>query len=277
MKRILTYNGIDLSTFGAHVSGEGAWVKPSPEFERISVPGKSGDVLLYNGRYANVDITYRFGITNDFDENYNGLIAALMGSPGYHKLVDSKHPGVYRMAAVDNGIAPAMSDQQSGGEFEVTFNCKPQTYLDEGDEVASTWNGDMHQTSVITNPTAFEARPLIKITLSSSSVTDFTFETESYKQGDKLATRKAVTFTFANGTGSISSPIYYDTETGDVYDNNGNSLNQYVKTERYIGNSKYVYDDPAIPGGYSFQAYIYGTAHYSKFTSIEIIPRWWRL
>lgn len=277
MKRILTYNGIDLSTFGAHVSGEGAWVKPAPEFERISVPGRSGDVLLYNGRYSNVDITYRFGITNDFDENYNGLIAALMGSPGYHKLVDSKHPGVYRMAAVDKGMAPTMTDQQSVGEFEVTFNCKPQTYLDEGDEVASTWYDTTYQTSRIVNPTAFDARPLVVITLVSSSTLEFIFRLEWYKSGSQTATTKSITFTFEKASGTVASPIYYDSESGDVYDANGNSLNEYVTIERYIGNSKYVLDDAIIPGGYSFYAYVSGTAQTSKFSKIEIIPRWWRL
>ena len=275
-KRILTYNGIDLSTFGAHVSGEGAWVKPAPEYERISVPGRSGDVLLYNGRHSNVDITYRFGITENFDENYNDLIGALLGSPGYHKLVDSKHPGVYRMAAVDNGIAPAMSDQQSAGEFEVTFNCKPQTYLVSGDEVATTWS-DLHQTSRITNPTVFDARPLVKITLASTSTLDFIFYMEWFDHLNQSATRKRVTFTFAKSSGTVNSPIYYDSDSGDVYDSSGNSLNEYVKIERYIGNSKYVLDDAVIPGKYTFYAYVSGSAQTPKFSKIEIIPRWWRL
>lgn len=273
-KRILTYNGINLSTFNAHVSGEGAWVKPAPEYERISVPGRSGDVLLSNGRYSNVDITYRFGITNDFDENYNGLIAALMGSPGYHKLVDSKHPGVYRMAAIDKGIEPSMLPQLSGGEFEVVFNCKPQTYLVSGDEVATTWSSSTYQTSRITNPTAFSARPLIKITLSSSSVLDFIFHMEWYTSG---VGSTSISFTFSKSSGTVNSPIYYDSDSGDVYDSSGNSLNEYVKIERYIGNSKYVLDDAVIPGKYTFYAYVSGSAQTPKFSKIEIIPRWWRL
>lgn len=273
MKRILTYNGIDLSTFGAHVSGEGAWVKPAPEFERISVPGRSGDVLLYNGRYANVDITYRFGITYDFDENYNGLIAALMGSPGYHKLVDSKHPGVYRMAAVDKGIAPVMTDQQSVGELEVTFNCKPQTYLDSGAEVASTWDSAFWQTNYLQNPTAYEAKPLIKVTTQTHQPGAFMIGMLWRDSGNNLIDQTWLDFKGLT-TGTITGQVIYDSATGDVYDSAGKSLNSYARLYNHNTN---LYMDACIPGKTRFQAWVQAGDSRSEVSVIEIIPRWWRL
>lgn len=262
-KRILTYNGIDLSTFGAHVSGEGVWAKPAPEYERISVPGRSGDVLLYNGRYSNVDITYRFGITKNFDTNYTNLIAALLGSPGYHKLVDSKHPGVYRMAAIDRGIEPNMLPQLSAGEFEVTFNCKPQIYLDSGDE-AATWYSDLpNKFGLFTNPTDYIARPLIVITLKTAQPDAF-----SIRIGDTTGSSisyKYISYTAFDSDSArrISNPITYDAETNDIYDSNG-SLNDQFTINKEI--------------------FISGRSEgniYSSFPEIvyhaKIYPRWWKL
>ena len=264
-KRILTYNGIDLSTFKAHVSGEGAWVKPAPEYERISVPGRSGDVLLYNGRYSNVDITYRFGITKNFDTNYTNLIATLLASPGYHKLVDSKHPGVYRMAAVEKTIDPRMLPQLSAGEFEVTFNCKPQVYLDSGEEVASNWDSTVYTTNSIYNETKFDTRPLLKIATTGSQPEDFYVSLVTYKNG---AYTGGATLEFKEmAPDTLHSPITYDAESGDAYDDSGKSLNDHLSAT----------GDILIPAGNTLRAYVSGTSSRSQVSKIEIIPRWWRL
>ena len=257
-KRILTYNGINLSTFNAHVSGEGAWVKPAPEFERISVPGRSGDVLLYNGRYSNVDITYRFGITNNFDTNYTNLIAALLGSPGYHKLVDSKHPGVYRMAAVDKVIDPVMSQQLSVGEFDVTFNCKPQIYLDSGEDPELMWSRSTDISSSITNPTGFAAYPLIKITMQTYNPGSFTisFTGEIYY---------SIYFNEKLTTGTFSGVITCDPENGDVYDGNGKSLNEYAEINKF-----------SIPANGIMGISLSSNAK-AVVNKVEVIPRWWKL
>lgn len=260
-KRILTYNGIDLSTFGVHVSGEGAWVKPAPEYERISVPGRSGDVLLYNGRYSNVDITYRFGITKNFDANYTSLIAALLGSPGYHKLVDSKHSGVYRMAMIEKVIEPTMTQQLSAGEFDVTFNCKPQVYLDSGDEATALYYSTSSQTPTITNPTDYEARPLVRITTSDTNPTDFSVMFVLLTGNHAIT--KNLNFA-ALSSGSITNPIIYDSESTDAYDGVGKNLNDHLS----------VSGDMVVPGNARLS--IYGSRQ-SVVSKVEVIPRWWRL
>lgn len=267
-RHTLNYNGIDLSTFGAYVSGENAWIKPAPEFETVNVPGRSGDVLLYNGRYSNISIPYTMGIINNFDSNYNGLIATLLSEPGYHKLVDSSHPGVYRMAAVDSVIEPEMTRANKRGQFVVTFNCKPQVYLDSGDTQIqviqnSSWYVD-GKIVYIDNPTGFAAWPVIII--------------EGY--GDlRLSVRKPT----AGGTTAYytmrikvlqhTGTIYFDTETGNAEDGSGNNMNQYIEL-MYQGNivSK-VYP---IYGYGQLTAYT-GTVIPDTITNVWIIPRFWRL
>lgn len=252
-KRILTYNGIDLSTFGTHVSGEGVWAKPAPEFERISVPGRSGDVLLYNGRYSNVDIKYRFGITKNFDTNYTNLIAALLGSPGYHKLVDSKHPGVYRMAAIDKGIEPSMLPQLSAGEFEVVFNCKPQIYLDSGDNKIVLYEDGIVPTYRVTNNTACDCHPLICIGNtnndgSTCSLTFYIYERDGSRRCYHIVEGKSTV---------TPGRFFYDSESGNFYKstNNGvpvysSNVSRYCSVSTVYPDGKATYnDDITIPSG----------------------------
>ena len=154
----LIYNGIDLRGFGVYVSGEDSWAKPAPEFEKVSVPGRNGDLITYNRRYSNVNIIYRLGITKNFNVNYGDLIDALLSDPGYHRLEDTSHPGEYRMAMIESGIDPSMTARNLAGEFEVAFNCKPQVYLTTG-ELTMT----LTASGTIYNPTCYEASPLIRV------------------------------------------------------------------------------------------------------------------
>ena len=154
----LIYNGIDLRGFGVYVSGEDSWAKPAPEFEKVSVPGRNGDLITYNRRYSNVNIIYRLGITKSFNVNYGDLIDALLSDPGYHRLEDTSHPGEYRMAMIESGIDPSMTARNLAGEFEVAFNCKPQVYLTTG-ELTTT----LTVSGTIFNPTCYESCPLIRV------------------------------------------------------------------------------------------------------------------
>ena len=52
-----------------------------------------------------------------------------------------------------------MADRQAG-EFTVTFNCKPQRWLKSGESTITIYAGEP-QTTTITNPTLFDAHPLI--------------------------------------------------------------------------------------------------------------------
>ena len=158
MRHTLTYNGKDLREFGCFVSGEGAWEKPSPDITRTSVPGRNGDLTIFNNRYNNVDITYTIGITKTFDENFSDLVSFLFSDLGYHKLTDSSHPGVYRMAIIETGLSPEMGALLQNGEFSLKFNCQPQVFLEEGDVPVT-----LIKSGQITNPTLFQSKPLIRV------------------------------------------------------------------------------------------------------------------
>ena len=52
----LIYNGIDLRQYGLYVSGDKTFNAPKKEYTKVSIPGRSGDLVISNGRYSNVPL-----------------------------------------------------------------------------------------------------------------------------------------------------------------------------------------------------------------------------
>ena len=155
---IFIYNGRSSADFGLVLSGEDTWKKPLPDFERRQIPGRNGDLILSNKRYANVDIKYRVGIRRNFDSNFSAFMNFLLKEPGYHRLEDSYHMEYYRMAVLDKEVSPELSALNRSGSFDLVFSCKPQQYLKSGEKKQI-----LEGSGTVYNPTSYDAKPLIRI------------------------------------------------------------------------------------------------------------------
>ena len=233
----MTYGGRSTLDFGVYISGEDTWVKPSPRIERTSIPGRNGDLIRFTGAYDNVEISYHCGIGRHFDVKYPAFMNYLLSDPVYKRLEDSYHPDVYRMGLVDIVRTPTVGTLHRSGEFDVSFTCKPQSYLKSGEQKQTfTANGTIY------NPTAYDAKPLLRV----------------YGTGTFGIGSSSVTITAANQYTDL------DCELEDAYkDNSSNNCNGYVQ----ITGDHF----PVIPSGTQ------GVSLGSGITKIEIIPRWWRL
>lgn len=155
----LTYNGRNLSEFGVMLSGEGTYNAPSRAVTEQAVPGRNGTLLIDGGRFDNIEVTYPCFIPENFNVNMSSLRDFLMSIQGYARLSDSYHTDEFRLAAVSGGIGVETSGRyNTHGQFDLTFNCKPQRFLTSG-ETAQSFDAD----GSITNPTSFESKPLIRI------------------------------------------------------------------------------------------------------------------
>ena len=162
MRHEFIYNGMNSRDYGLTVSGEGIWTRPQPDITRIAVPGRNGDLIQLGNRYQNLDITYHCGIVKNLRTNFDAFNAALLASPGYHRLEDSYHPEYYRMAVFESALDPDVKQRGIVGEVDIEFNCKPQLFLKTG-EIKQTMTVD----SVIYNPTPYTASPSIRFSFSS--------------------------------------------------------------------------------------------------------------
>lgn len=134
-KHSLIFGGINSAEYGVWISGDNVFASPSRDVEYVSVPGRNGDLIIDNGKWNNIRLTYPSFIPKGFDSRIDEFRQAISKKKGYHKLEDTYHPEEYRMASFSNGISP--KDQSAfnrSGRFDLTFNCKPQRFMKSGDD-----------------------------------------------------------------------------------------------------------------------------------------------
>ena len=236
------YNGMNSKDYGLRISGEDTWARPQPDVTRIEVPGRNGDLIQLGNRYKNLDITYHCGIVRELKINFDAFNAALLSSPGYHRLEDSYHPEYFRMAVFESALDPDVKQRGVAGEVDIRFNCKPQLFLKSGEveQRISTSGG------VIYNPTPYTALPLIR----------FSF-LASYNGGSITIGGRTISTTNSGITGDF----IIDCERQDIY----------VRNTRANTNNIFTLSDGEFfelkPGRNAIQ--------FSGISSVNITPNWW--
>lgn len=134
MKHKFIFGGLDSSDYSIWLTGEETFQAPERDVEYIQVPGRNGDLIIDNGRWENMSVTYPANIPNNFEQNMAMFRAAICRKRGYQRLEDTYHPDEFRLASFTDAIEPEMIPLNRGGEFDITFNCKPQRFLKSGEE-----------------------------------------------------------------------------------------------------------------------------------------------
>lgn len=229
----ITFNGVNSLTYDMYVSGNQTFNSAAKEYEKVSVPGRSGDLLLFNKRFQNVDVNYDAIIIKDYDNNTDAIRSWLLSADGYCRLEDTYHPNEYRMASF---AGPVNFDtiMLEAGQTTLTFNCKPQRWLKSGEI-----NQNFTSSGTISNPTLFEAKPLLRV----------------YGTGTVTIGSSQITITTAG-----TSYIDIDCEIQDCYEGSINR-NGNVTISKW---------PTLVPGNNGITL---GTG----ITKVQIIPRWWKL
>lgn len=166
----------DSEDIGVYISGNGVYNAPERDYEMVSIPGKNGQLAIDHGRYENIEVTYPCFIwantQQEFREKMKTIRAKLTSKLGYKRLEDTYHPDEYRMSIYKAGIEVDPVYYNRAGEFELTFDCKPQRFLKSGENQVTVANN-----GTISNPTLFESLPIIEtqgagtLTINNSTIT----------------------------------------------------------------------------------------------------------
>lgn len=155
------FGGIDSRSFGIIVSNDNGFESPERDVEEYTVPGRSGTLVMDNGRWHNQILTYNdCVIETGFESEFADFRAAVCSKLGYQRIEDSFHPNHFRMGRLEGTIEPKLGTDYNSGYFDVSFNVKPQRFLTEGEEPISITPSTT--TQYITNPTVFDAHPLLE-------------------------------------------------------------------------------------------------------------------
>lgn len=152
--KTFTFNGQTAESFGLKVSGGGTYGSPARSQEAIEIPGRNGDLLIDGGRWDNIEISYPvycIGLPEKREAIANWLTA-----PGYHRLYDDWNPDTFRLAFFTGAITWETFLARHG-EASLTFSAKPQRFLFSGERPLT-----FEAAGILTNPTYYTARPLIR-------------------------------------------------------------------------------------------------------------------
>ena len=162
MYKSLTFDNKTSREYGVYITGEAVYNAPARDVEMITIPGRNGTFALDNGRFENIEVTYPAGIYADTEADFAQAVSDfrnfLCSKRGYCRLTDEYNPNEFRMAIYKSGLEvdPTML---RAGQFEITFECKPQRWLTSGETATTMASG-----GTITNPTLFESGPLLEAT-----------------------------------------------------------------------------------------------------------------
>ena len=162
MRNTLTFGGVNSADYGVYITGSGVYNAPKRAVENIVVPGRNGLLTIDQGRYENITVEYpafAFGKTREeFQQKITSFRNAIMSQIGYQRLEDTYHPDEYRMALYAEGLDVDVKPYGSSGKFTLSFNCKPQRYLKEGEQPLPIASGEN-----LINPTEHRSEPLLVV------------------------------------------------------------------------------------------------------------------
>lgn len=150
----LTFDGESSRDYGVYITGQAVYNAPERDVEMVTIPGRSGAFALDKGRFENIEVTYPAGVFANTETEFAKAISdfrnMLCSRKGYCRLTDEYNPDEYRLAVYKSGLE-VDPVQLKAGQFDITFECKPQRYLTSGEEkkVLGTWGDTETKTGEI--------------------------------------------------------------------------------------------------------------------------------
>lgn len=241
------FNGKASTDFRLIVSGGGTYGAPKREYDTVQIPGRNGSLLIDKGYYSDATVTYSgVGFIPEhlypyrLDYRLAQVRDWLLSPKGYRRLEDTWHPDEYRLGYISAEFNPSLMDNMVAGTVDLTFTCKPQRYMKEGEKELTVTNG-----MVLYNMTSFAAFPLITTT------------------GSGTLTVQNEDGTFSVRLNGVSGNATIDCDMMNVY-NGASNYNTRAAFTLPEGKDKFYLGDM-------------NTITYSGFSAVKIIPRWWRL
>jgi len=163
----LKINGTTLS--GIYVDAAVSFNKPAKRVTRQNIPGRNGALIIDEGTFDNVLISYPVFEKNTFPAEFDAIVNWLASLEGYQRIECSNDPGHFRLGRFVVPEAPTAKRLNKDGYYTLTFDCKPQRWLTSGEEDTEiTANPSTEYTG---NVATFTANALDEITGLTAEIT----------------------------------------------------------------------------------------------------------
>lgn len=214
-KSFFVFNGQSSIAHGLTIEAFLPRRKPKRRVDRITVPGRQGELLIDHGVYECVDLTYQCWFSGGFGEA-NALADWLYGVKGYAALADSYDYGSgllsalapdFRLAAFTGGLDIENLGNRYG-RCDITFRAMPQIFYGAKNRYVAGANvpreGYLRRVYTQAAAQAYPSLPLIRVQFDQTvSLT--------VNAGDGTAYALQLT------TGQDASDVTIDCDTQSVY------------------------------------------------------------
>ena len=237
---MISWNGVTSDDLHVIVASHPKYTIPERKMEVVSVPGRSGDIIITQDAYENVTQEYDLaliGLNESLPQTVREVMEWLMKPTGYARLEDTYYPDTFRFAYFQGGV-DIVNRFNTVGRAKVSFSCKPQRFLRIGEWPILASSG-----MKLTNQSVYTAKPLFIV--------------------KGTGTASITVGSYSMSISSIETEIDIDCETQNAYYGSTNKNNVLSVT-----NGKF----PVLAAG---DTQISWTG--SGVTSVTIIPRWWTL
>lgn len=160
-----SFGGHSLSSFGGRVLQAPVHTVAKRSITRIKIFGQSGDEIVDNGSYDNVDFSLQIGFfVHKTAYTAQQLARAVIDwlallQDGYHEYRDSLNSGYFTRACLTN-FEQVAREMRTLLTATLGFTRVPYWYLEDGTQAVKFHNGSNQ--NVLTNPEAYESEPLYR-------------------------------------------------------------------------------------------------------------------
>jgi phage-related protein len=133
---------------GIYLQAPLTFTAATPNITTVSVPGRNGDLHIFDGSFSNVEGTAKcFALRKgEAKEAVSAISRWVLSTTGYRRLVTSDDPEIFREAVVTAGPETEIR-MRTLAPFSIKFNCKPQRFFLSGENTetvtasgAKLWN-----------------------------------------------------------------------------------------------------------------------------------------
>lgn len=239
---MIIFNGTGSEELHVFVEHFPARPIPKRRADTVTVPGRSGEILIEEDAFENVQQPYDIFLSAEGPglPRPAAAVARWLCVRGYHKLEDEYDPDVFRLARFA-GPVDLENTLNHFGRARIVFDCEPQRYLKNAALPLALTNGQ-----ALYNPTANTALPLIGITGS----------------GTGTLTVGGTTVQL-DLSGLFGQPLILDCREEDAYTDDGYSVSNF--------NSAVTGNFPTLPPGASAVSWTGGVS------GVKLTPRFYEL
>lgn len=150
------FGNVDSRNYDITVAFKDVDHTPKRVYQRIAIPGRNGEFYLDEKRFEDVPVSYDCIALDDDDRK--SFVNALAAQTGHVRLEDTFNVGEFYSAVFEGDVDPYVTQDRENSTFTIQFTRKPQRWLKSGETAVSVSSG-----GTLTNPTLFEASPIIKV------------------------------------------------------------------------------------------------------------------